>query len=214
MFASSERSIREAVLYQAAKNPELARKQNNLLVLPPQAFVFTGLQGSGKSTVAKLFNNIMVSKVLRTDQVRRDMFDSPDYSIYETNSVYIEIANQAASIMRKGRTVILDGTFSDEVQRWGVIQTLREQGYPVHTVLVQAEEELILQRLAERTKAGNDISQANIDVYQRRKHLFEPPHEPDLIIDTTLGIETPEVLDTIVKGILDLHYASDWSRES
>lgn len=213
MFATSERAIREAVLYQAAKTPELARIQNNLLMLPPQAFVFTGLQGSGKSTVAKLFNNILFSKVLRTDQVRKELVATPDYSIYETNTLYREIARQASIIMDKRRTVILDGTFSDEIQRWGVIQTLRETGYPVHVVLVQADENVILQRLAARTAAGNDISQATVDVYERRKHLFDIPENPDLVIDTTEGIESPKVLDTVVNGILDLHYTS-WGKES
>ncbi len=73
---------------------------------------FTGLPGSGKSTVAKLVASKAISPLILVsmDSIRRKIFPNPTYSDQERDAAYRSFALIASFLSRAGLSVILDGT--------------------------------------------------------------------------------------------------------
>lgn len=73
---------------------------------------FTGLPGSGKSTIAKLVAGKATNPMLliSMDSIRKKMFPNPTYSDSERDAAYRSLALIASFISKTGTSVILDGT--------------------------------------------------------------------------------------------------------
>lgn len=77
----------------------------------PVAVVLCGLPGVGKSTVVSKLNQRMGGKILRTDRIRKSIFEEPDYTAEETRMVYNEMFERTEILLNNGYNAILDGTF-------------------------------------------------------------------------------------------------------
>jgi len=76
---------------------------------------FTGLPGSGKSTIARTVHTELVGQgrdvvLLVMDERRRSYFPKPAYTPEERKVAYERIAHEAAELASQGRGVILDAT--------------------------------------------------------------------------------------------------------
>ncbi|MBU1228742.1 MAG: adenylyl-sulfate kinase [Proteobacteria bacterium] len=76
---------------------------------------FTGLPGSGKSTIARAVHTELVGQgrdvaLLVMDERRRTYFPKPAYTAEERQVAYQLIAREAAELAAQGRNVILDAT--------------------------------------------------------------------------------------------------------
>jgi adenylylsulfate kinase len=76
---------------------------------------FTGLPGSGKSTIARAVHTELVGQgrdvvLLVMDERRKSYFPKPAYTAEERKVAYERIAEEAAELASQGRGVILDAT--------------------------------------------------------------------------------------------------------
>ena len=147
-----------------------------------------GLPGCGKSTVARLLAERLDGLLLRTDAIRKALFPSPDYSPEESIRTYAEFYRKAEAGLDAGRAVVMDATFYSRASREQAAAIARRTGVSWHLLLITAPEEIVRERIAQRT---NDISDADFRVYLEMKALFEPITEAEThtVIDNRDGMQ-------------------------
>lgn len=158
--------------------------------MQPTLFLVTGLPGAGKSTVARMLEEMTGATILNSDALRRELFpQSRAYSPAETQVVIRHQKQRAKAQIESGTSVILDALFTKERPRAYYRKLAQELGADFKLVLVTADEEKIKERIAKRLGEGADPSEADFDYYLSRKKVFEPPPDPDLVIDTSGTLE-------------------------
>jgi predicted kinase len=84
---------------------------------------------------------------------------------------------RAAPVVESGRLVLLDASFDTAARRDRVRRWASEKGASVLLIEVECEEEIALDRLAERQAAGGSASDAGPGFYATSVARFEPPDE-------------------------------------
>ena len=153
-----------------------------------QLICVAGLPGCGKSVVARLLAERLDGLLLRTDAIRKALFAVPDYSDEETIRTYAEFYRRAEEGLAGGRVVVMDATFYSRASREEAAAIARRTGAPLRLLLVTAPQEIVRERIAQRT---NDVSDADFRVYLEMKALFEPLAEAEThtVIDNRGGMQ-------------------------
>ncbi len=151
----------------------------------PALFLLAGLPATGKSTLGRRWvADDKADLLIETDQVRKELagldpdesaqdeFGSGIYTLEFTERTYTEVANRARAALKKGKRVCVAATFVKDKRRLQLIDVARRMGVPVHFIECQISEELAHQRLAARK---NDISDADVTVYDKLKEIWERP---------------------------------------
>ena len=152
-----------------------------------------GLPGSGKSTLARQLAHLLPAVIIDKDRLRAALFppNEIDYSNRQDDLCFEAMLQAAAYLLKKGRTVILDGrTFSKAYQ----VERLRQFAGTAHARLEIIEcrctDEVAAARLA-RSQAAHTHPAGNRDfaLYQKLQAQAEPIRLPHLVIDTSQGID-------------------------
>ena len=142
-----------------------------------------GLSGSGKSTVAAQLVEKLGAVQLRSDIVRKQLFDlaadansgsATDRGIYSkdaTAQTYARLRQIAAEFVDAGFRVIVDATFLLRSQRQVLLELAISRGCPCVVVECDAPLQELRRRIIERE---NDPSEANLDVLERQIERREP----------------------------------------
>ena len=163
---------------------------------PPRLLVVGGLIGSGKSTLARGLAEGLGAVWLRTDEIRLrgfavsgavdrrtqpvegrrrgQGFDEGRYAPHVSELVYQRLIQRAESLLRQGRSVVCDGTFSKAVGRDTLRDIARRHGTSFHFFECTVPRAVALRRIARRAAARSDISEARPEHYARLKAGFEP----------------------------------------
>lgn len=153
-----------------------------------QLICVAGLPGCGKSVVARLLAERLDGLLLRTDAIRKELFPRPDYSPEESIRTYAEFYRRAEEGLAAGLVVVMDATFYSRASREQAAAIAQQTGVPLRLLLVTAPEEIVRERIAQRT---NDISDADFRVYLEMKAIFEPLTEAEnhTVIDNRDGMQ-------------------------
>lgn len=151
---------------------------------PPRLIVVGGLIGTGKSTLAKNLAEQLGAAVLRTDEIRLKEFASfrkPGagfsqglYAPAVSRQVYQRLIQRADSLLKRGFSVVCDGTFSKNTGRIALRRIARRRGASFHFFECIIPRRLAMRRLAKRYAARIDISEAKPEYYDRLRTGFEP----------------------------------------
>lgn len=133
--------------------------------------VVCGLPGAGKTTVAGAIADRVGGERLRTDVIRTELVPDPDYTPAETRRVYDELFARARSVVQRGGTVVLDGTFKRETDRRRARDLATDLGVPFRLVYVECDPAVAKERIAGRV---DDESDADVAVYEAHRDAFEP----------------------------------------
>ena len=148
--------------------------------------VVCGEPGVGKSKVADLLSRRTGGHVLRTDEIRKDLFGpEPEYTSEESQQVYDEMFDRAKNLLRDDhKCVILDATFMLKVgrERADFLAQKYTDPYNFDIVRVTADEDVVRKRIRERE---NDASDADFSIYQSIRDRFEPIEFPHVEIDNS-----------------------------
>ncbi len=167
----------------------------------PVIRVVCGMIAAGKSTVARHFSELLSIRHLRSDVIRKELFDiSPDtevasdfgeglYAPEVTSLVYGKMLTHAHNEVKQGRSVILDATYSRRRFRHDVMQLSENTASPVLFIECTAPPDEIKKRLKKRGNA-QEVSDARLKHYEEMKESFQPlsdiPSDRHIVVDTTL----------------------------
>lgn len=80
-------------------------------------FLVIGLQGAGKTEVAKKIAGRFGAILLRSDVLRKELFTKSLYTKEESKIVYEEMFRRAKETLQDGKSVVLDATFKKEERK-------------------------------------------------------------------------------------------------
>ena len=164
-----------------------------------------GLMGAGKSTLADFLYGLTAANLLRTDELRKQLFISSDkdkqipfrqgkYSEEATTATYKELFKCAEPFLKQGNPVILDASFSRTEHRAEMRMLANRCNIPclfVHCVL---EDSILRTRLRKRELNKSTVSDGRVALLDKQKEIFENPDElspeQSIEIDTSFGIHT------------------------
>ena len=151
---------------------------------PPRLVAVGGLIGSGKSTLAGSLAGGLGAVWLRTDEIRlREFgrlrragqgFSEGLYAPRVSALVYQRMIRRAESLLRQGRSVVCDGTFSKAAGREALRRIARRHSASFHFFECTVPRAVALRRVAARAAAKSDLSEARPEHYTRLKAGFEP----------------------------------------
>ncbi len=139
--------------------------------------VLCGLPGVGKSTVVRKLKESIGGTVFRTDRIRKRLFDEPEYTKEETESVYSEMMRGAEDALSDGGTVILDGTFKTLRLRDKAREAAKRRDAAFRLIKVECHTRIVKDRIENR----DGISDADFSTHRRLRREFEPISEGEVI---------------------------------
>lgn len=155
--------------------------------------------GVGKSTVSEELARRLGATWLRTDEIRHTAGGHHDYSDRGRDQVYQEMLSQAAQLLERGETVVLDATWSHEHWRQQARQLARRLSATTTELECQLSQARADERLLARGRHGSDPSEAGIEVAHRLAERFEPwPAAHSLSTDRQVEKTTDEAYRVIV----------------
>ncbi len=204
MFLSQRAMIRAHVMAATGQDGHayLTAAQSYLVPAKPAVVAIGGLQGTGKSTLARALAPDLGpapgALVLRSDEIRKRLFGMPPearlppdaYSASAnaaTNSAVIEQARLAAEA---GHAVIVDATFLDLSVRRALALAIGSTGTRFAGIWLQAPLPLLEQRISGRT---GDASDATVAVLHRSA-ANDPGAGDWLGVDATDGAQALEAV--------------------
>jgi predicted kinase len=121
------------------------------------------------------------------DERAREGYNKGIYSPAFSNAVYLELLNRAGAALAEGRSVIVDASFQRRSDRT-LFQRLAETAGALFAVVETCcDEEIVRQRLKERSRHRAAISDGRWEIFPLQKQEFESPGDegPLLKLDTT-----------------------------
>lgn len=168
-----------------------------LIAAPARALLIThGLSGSGKSTAARALIAAVPAIWLRSDVERKRLFgfepgartgsgiDSGVYTADASQRTYGRLLELARSVLDAGYTVLVDAAFLKHAQRLPFASLAAELRVPFLILDCVAPLEVLRQRIAARSAARNDPSEADLAVLSHQLDTQDPltPAERDQAI--------------------------------
>ncbi|TSA50508.1 MAG: aminoglycoside phosphotransferase [Nitrosomonadales bacterium] len=152
----------------------------------PGLIITHGLSGSGKTAVTQLLLQQLGAVRVRSDIERKRLqhlapqaksgagIDSGIYIAAATHATYAELRRLAGLILDAGCVAIVDATFLRRWQRDSLHRLAAERNVPFVIVSCLAEDEELRRRLLQREHAGQDASEATLEVLAHQLATQEP----------------------------------------
>lgn len=170
----------------------LALAHDCLLRRHPALIITYGLPGCGKSTFAQLALERLGAIRIRSDVERKRLFgltalaDSKSqtgggiYGEEATRRTYERLHELARGLLVSGFPVIVDAAFLRHEERENFSALAGEMDVPFVIASVQADEKVLMERLALRRNRADDASEADTEVLRLLQTAQEPLREEEL----------------------------------
>ena len=177
----------------------------------PVIWVTCGMIAAGKSTVAEKLAALFSIPWIRSDDIRKTLFeDLPDKSgktgfekgMYRpgaTSLVYGKMLITAQAVLEKGRSVILDATCRRQKERHDMLQLAADTGANIIFVECRCPDWEIKARLKNREHQST-VSDARLEHFADIKKSMDSFDH--LSADVHIPVRTDQPLDTIVEILL------------
>ena len=186
------------------------------LTRPPGKLVLTcGLSGSGKSYLAARLLPQLPAVRLRSDVARKKLagldvleesgsgIDTGLYDPARSDETFDYLIETAGALLLAGEHVIVDATFIDRSRRDRFVALAEGLGSRAVILFCDAPAALLESRLAGRTTAGGDPSEADADVLAWQQARFDRPGDGEPVIRVDTGREVDAaVIAQLVRRIL------------
>lgn len=178
----------------------------------PVLILVTGLMGTGKATLARAIAAELVIEMLRTDEIRDELFPTTRgsnafgvgrYSPEAHARVYEDILRRASEALSNGRSIILDGTYTKASDRELALERRRAAEADVLAVECVCPREVAMERIQTRLRQPTpDASEARPEWYDRQVAQRDTPEDsiPTCSVDTTesLAAQTATVTAALI----------------
>jgi predicted kinase len=175
-----------------------------------QIVITHGLSGSGKSWFSKRLVEAVELILIRSDIVRKRMYDEQDpeneqndekldvYSAAARGRVYERLLASTKLIVDAGYPVIVDATFLEHEQRRLFKDLAEDCGVGFKILDVQASRTVLESRIMARQQSGSDASEADTDVLNNQIAAAEPLQSDEqnfvVVIDSEMDWNREAVL--------------------
>ena len=185
-FSQANVSTADATLARSNCNSLLKLAVGYFSRRQPVLIITHGLPGSGKTTFSQLALERLPAIRVRSDVERKRLFglgplaDSRAstgidlYSAEITQRTYTRLLDLSEMILRAGYSVIVDASFVLQSERDSFRLLAGELNTPFVIASIQAGKETLRSRIAQRLKAANDASEADISVLEKLLQEHEP----------------------------------------
>jgi aminoglycoside phosphotransferase family enzyme/predicted kinase len=158
----------------------------------PALIITHGLPGCGKSTFAQIALERLGAIRIRSDVERKRLFgltalanskaqiDADIYSKDATRRTYARLNELARGLIAAGFPVIVDAAFVLHAEREGFRAIAKELDVPFVIASLQTDAAVLAERLALRSRQGNDASEADVAVLQKLQLVQEPLQNNEL----------------------------------
>jgi predicted kinase len=159
----------------------------------PELIITHGLPGCGKSTFAQIALERLGAIRIRSDVERKRLFglaaltdsnsqiDAGLYSEDTTRRTYARLHELARGLIAAGFSVIVDAAFLRHAERASFRALAQEMAVPFVIASLQTDAAVLAERLAQRSRRGNDASEAGISVLQKLQVAQEPLLDEELV---------------------------------
>lgn len=179
---------------------------------PLTVYVFFGLIGGGKSTLAAAWARRLGIGCFNSDVVRKELagsdaggrglpFGQGLYAEAFTRKTYQALLDRAAGELSRGRSVALDGSYRCRADRLAVRDLAKKYGARAFFILCSCPEAELKKRLRQRELDPKAVSDGSWQIYRRQKEIFEAPAE--LRPDELLTLVTLAPVDTLVARLAE-----------
>jgi aminoglycoside phosphotransferase family enzyme/predicted kinase len=175
----------------------------------PVLWVFCGLPASGKSTLARRVARTLFMPLFASDTVRKQepdfphdgviAFDAGAYRPVLRSRVYAGLFNLAQDEIKKGRSVILDATFSKAQWRASAVRLAKDQKAGLIFVECVCDPQTVRARLVQRESEAGE-SDARLVHFEDMIAGFEPLSEETA--GARIQISTDQALEDCFYEIL------------
>ncbi len=168
----------------------------------PALLITMGFSGSGKSTVTDRLLQSLGAVRLRSDVERTRLFGEADsdqgigtgkYSTQVSERLYRHLQQQSRQLLQAGYTVIVDAAFLQHARRQLFAELADACGVPFHILALQAEPDVLRERIRHRQQAGQDASEADLAVLEAQLQHHDPLDEREQA--RTLEVDTAQPVD-------------------
>lgn len=132
--------------------------------------IVIGLPGTGKTTFSRGLAEFLGALHLNTDIIRDQLCLRGQYDQKTKNLIYGCMRDRAAEALKKGQTVVLDGTFYKQKIRNDFIAFAKKQTSTIKWIELKATEMAVKERVEQKRQ----YSEADYTVYLKVKAAFEP----------------------------------------
>ena len=176
-----------------------ARRMNR-----PQLLLTGGLVGTGKSTIAQALAKALGWEWSSTDKVRKELahlqpqerrmekFHEGIYSPDFSRLTYQALMERAGTLLRAGKSTILDGSFKKEAERKKALELSMQAHADLLFIECQCSELTIQRRLAQRALDPKEPSDGRWEIFVDQREDYEPiksvPPEMHLPLNTEESI--------------------------
>lgn len=141
-----------------------------------EVIIVCGPPGVGKSKISKYISNEYDIPRYDSDEVRKSIFDDPDYTESETDRTYFEMFHRAFPFLRQS-SAVFDATFSKKKHRDYAVSLSDEWTI----IRLTAETSTVRERLKNR----DGVSDADYRIYLQKKQEFETIKRNHIAIDNS-----------------------------
>jgi uncharacterized protein len=151
---------------------------------PPRLIAVGGLSGTGKTVLsaglAPLFGAVPGALHLRTDLERKllagvgelERLPVSSYTAKASEVIYQNLVARARMALRAGHSVILDGVFARQAERWAIQSLADEFGVFLQAIWLEGQPDVLKSRVASRM---GDASDATPDVVDLQRNIDTGP---------------------------------------
>ena len=210
LFQEQDAVQRKVILRQYRSYANLAESYS---AIPSRFLAIThGVSAVGKSQVALRLVEALGVVRLRSDVERKRLYgkqpsaaegelDSGIYSAEAGEATYRRLHELAEMALTAGFSAVIDATYLKHEQRQAAWQVAESTGVPFLIIDCEAPEAVIEQWLTQRQAAGNDPSDATIEVVRAQQANREPLSEAELLLSRRVDTHDATSLDTLVAAI-------------
>ena len=168
-----DNGARDADIEEAASYSDMAIRQ--IADRNPVLVIMHGLSGSGKTFVSNQLMAALPAIRVRSDVERKRMFGLDEHAsshspvgqgIYTkdaNDAVYTRLYAVANTVLSSGRNVILDAAFLRQAERATAFHVAQDCGCSAVIVDVQAPEKILRDRLRDRDRDKQNVSEAGAE---------------------------------------------------
>jgi aminoglycoside phosphotransferase family enzyme/predicted kinase len=174
---------------------------------PSSTFILIthGVSGSGKSWISSKLADRTSAIHIRSDVERKRLYKDKPEEIYQNDATivtYQHLLELTKNIISCHYPAIIDATFLQKKWRKKFARLAKENNIPYHILSCQADNEVIQQRINQRSHERDNVSDATIDVMRQQLKHLDPidRHENQFVIklDTTGTINIDSLEEKLV----------------